>query len=201
MRQLNRREIARVLGYLPQQAQSHFDYTVEEVVAMGRFPHLSGSGFMGPHDVKVLNQSLEQAEMIPFRQRRLSRLSGGERQRALLASVIAQEPRVLLLDEPTTALDIHHQMKVFAILAALAKKGMGVVVVTHDLNLASVFCEHVLLLKDGAIACQGKPVEILKKAVLEKVYGTGLEIMKHPTTGRPVIIPSTVGHVDREASS
>lgn len=201
MTQMKRRQIAGILGYLPQHALSHFDYTVEEVVAMGRFPHLRGAGFMSAYDLEVIGRSLEQAEIKRFRQRRLSRLSGGERQRVLLASVISQEPQVLLLDEPTTALDIHHQMTVFAILVELAKKGMGVVVVTHDLNLASVFCERVLLLKDGAITCHGRPEDILKKEVLETVYGKGLEIMKHPTTGRPVIVPTAGGDSDQEGAS
>jgi iron complex transport system ATP-binding protein len=201
MTQLKRRQVAHVLGYLPQHAQSHFDYTVEEVVAMGRFPHLRGAGFMSAYDLDVISQSLAQAEMNRFRQRRLSRLSGGERQRALLASVISQEPQVLLLDEPTTALDIHHQMKVFTILVALAKEGTGVVVVTHDLNLASVFCKQVLLLNEGAIACHGSPEDILKKDVLETVYGKGLDIMKHPTTGRPVIVPSAGDDYGQEGAS
>jgi iron complex transport system ATP-binding protein len=200
MMQLKRRQIARTLSYLPQQAQSHFDYTVEEVVAMGRFPHLRGAGFMSAYDLEVISQSLAQAEMNRFRQRRLSRLSGGERQRALLASVISQEPQILLLDEPTTALDIHHQMKVFAILVELAKKGTGVVVVTHDLNLASVFCKRVLLLNEGTITCHGRPADILKKEILETVYGKGLEVMKHPTTGRPVIVPSASGDFDQKGA-
>ena len=198
MTQLKRRQIARILGYLPQHVQSHFDYTVEEVVAMGRFPHLKGAGFMGAHDLEVIRQSLKQAEMSRFRQRRLSRLSGGERQRALLASVISQEPHILLLDEPTTALDIHHQMKVFAILVALAKKGTAVVVVTHDLNLASVFCKQVLLLKEGCIIHHGRPSDILKKEVLASVYGKGLEIMTHPTTGKPVVVPNAGVVSDKE---
>jgi iron complex transport system ATP-binding protein len=198
MRQLKRRQIARTLAYLPQHASSHFDYSVEEVVAMGRFPYLKGAGFMSAHDLEVISQSLEQAELDRFRQRRLSKLSGGERQRALLASVISQEPQVLLLDEPTTALDIHHQMKVFAILVALAKKGTSIVVVTHDLNLASVFCKQVLLLNQGAITCHGRPGDILQKEILETVYGKGLEIMKHPATGRPVIVPGADGAFDQK---
>jgi len=199
--QMKRRQIARILGYLPQQAESHFDHTVEEVVAMGRFPHLSGAGFLTAQDLDVVSRCLRQTDMEGLRRRRLSRLSGGERQRALLASVIAQEPKVLLLDEPTAALDIHHQMRLFAILLELVEKGMAVVVVTHDLNLASVFCERVLLLWEGAIAHQGRPEEILKRDILEGVYGRGLQIMEHPTTGRPLVVPTAGRDLQKDSVS
>lgn len=201
IRQMKRRRIARILGYLPQHTESHFDHTVEEVVAMGRFPHLHGAGFLTARDLDVVSRCLRQTDMDGLRQRRLSRLSGGERQRALLASVMSQEPEVLLLDEPTTALDIHHQMRLFAILLELAEKGMAVVVVTHDLNLASVFCKRVLLLSEGTIAHQGRPEEILKKDILEDVYGRGLQIMEHPTTGRPLVVPTAGRDIQKDGPS
>lgn len=190
MNRMRRREIARVLGYLPQHVENHFDYTVEEVVAMGRFPHLSAAGFLGSHDLEVVSKSLHQTEIEGFRQRRLSRLSGGERQRVFLASVIAQEPKVLLLDEPTSALDIHHQMTFFSVLLGLIAEGMGLVVVTHDLNLASLFSNRVVLLLGGKIIHQGRPEEILSKEILEETYGHTLEVMQHPTTGRPMVLPT-----------
>ncbi|MBW2109113.1 MAG: ABC transporter ATP-binding protein [Deltaproteobacteria bacterium] len=201
IRRLKRREIARTLGYLPQRVESHVGYTVQEIVAMGRFAHLRGGGFLCTHDMEVVSRCLELTDIVPLRQRRLSRLSGGERQRVLLASVIAQEPQVLLLDEPTTALDIHHQMRVFDILVELAQKGMGVVVVTHDLNLASVFCEQVLLLQEGAVMHRGKPEDILTKEILEDVYGNGLETMIHPITGRPVVVPAASGRSGQTGAS
>lgn len=202
IKKMKRRQIAGTLGYLPQHAESHFDYTVEEVVAMGRFPHLRGAGFLGTRDMEVVSQCLQKTELDSFRGRAFSRLSGGERQRALLASVIAQEPQILLLDEPTTALDIHHQMKLFAIFMDLVREGMAVVIVTHDLNLASVFCRRVVLLRNGAIAFQGSPEEIIRKDILEGIYGRGLEITKHPTTGCPLVIPA-IGllHHDKEGPS
>jgi iron complex transport system ATP-binding protein len=198
---MKRRQIARMLGYLPQQAESHFDHTVEEVVAMGRFAHLRGAGFLNAQDLDVVGRCLRQTGMEGLRQRRMSRLSGGERQRALLASVLAQEPEVLLLDEPTTALDIHHQMRLFAILVELVEKGMAVVVVTHDLNLASVFCERVLLLGKGAIVHQGRPEEILTKDILEAIYGRGLQMMEHPTTGRPLVVPAVGRDIPKDRLS
>ena len=188
---MGRREIARHLAYLPQNTESHLDYTVEEVVAMGRFAHARGMGFLGPDDIDVVTRSLFQTETEGFRQRSLSRLSGGERQRVFLASVIAQEPKVLLLDEPTSALDIHHQVRFFNLLTDLVAEGMAVAVVMHDLNLACLFGDRLLLLKQGKIVHQGSPEEILNKQILHEIYGDGVEIVEHPATGRPVVLPTT----------
>ena len=189
---MDRREIARHLAYLPQDAESHLDYTVEEVVAMGRFAHARGMGFLGPDDIDVVTRCLFQTETEAFRERSLSRLSGGERQRVFLASVIAQEPKVLLLDEPTGALDIHHQVRFFNLLTELVAGGMAVVVVTHDLNMASLYGDRLLLLKQGTIVYQGVPVEILNKEILQETYGSGMEIMRHPTAGYPMVLPTRV---------
>jgi iron complex transport system ATP-binding protein len=192
MAEKGHREIARFLGYLPQNAESRFDYTVQEVVAMGRFPHLKGAGFLSPRDISIVTRCMIQTETKAYRDRPLDRLSGGERQRVLLASVLAQEPKVLLLDEPTSALDIHHQVKFFELLSKLVPGGMGAAVVTHDLNLASLFSDRLLLLKDGRILREGRPEEILTGDVLRETYGKGIEIGKHPTSGRPVIFPATL---------
>jgi iron complex transport system ATP-binding protein len=186
---LDRRDVAKQLGYLPQNVQHAFDYTVEEVVAMGRFPHLTGLGFLSAGDRDVIDSSLARTEMAEFRDRPLSRLSGGERQRAFLASVLAQEPRVLLLDEPTTALDIHHQARFFRLLNELAASGIAVVVVTHDLNLASLYCTRLLLLSRGAKRAEGSADEVLTHAVLSEVYDESVAILRDERTGRPIVLP------------
>jgi len=188
---MKRREIARILGYFPQNAVGHFDYSVQEVVAMGRFPHLSGAGFLSPHDMDVVGQCLLRAEVEQYRERHLSHLSGGERQRVLLASVLAQEPKVLLLDEPTSALDMQHQVKFFTLLSELVAGGIGVAVVTHDLNLASFYCHRVLLLKDGKIIEKGRPKEILTQEILKETYGDGVDVIPHPATDLPIVVPRT----------
>jgi len=188
---MKRREIAKILGYFPQNAAGHFDYSVQEVVAMGRFPHLSGAGFLSPNDMDVVGQCLVRAEVEQYRERYLSHLSGGERQRVLLASVLAQEPKVLLLDEPTSALDMQHQVKFFTLLTELVEEGMGVGVVTHDLNLASFYSHRVLLLKDGKIIEEGSPKEILTQGILEDAYGDGVTVIPHPTTDLPIVLPRT----------
>jgi len=188
---MKRRQIARILGYFPQDAVGHFDYSVQEVVAMGRFPHRSGAGFLSPHDMDVVGQCLLRAEVEQYRERHFSHLSGGERQRVLLASVLAQEPNVLLLDEPTSALDMQHQVKFFRLLTELVAEGIGVAVVTHDLNLVSFYSHRVLMLKDGKIIEEGRPGEILTQETLKDTYGEGVDIILHPTTGLPIILPGT----------
>ncbi len=189
VRGLSRRHIARLLGYLPQQVTSEFDYQVEEVVAMGRFPHLRGAGFLGARDLAVVERCLDASEVAGLRRRRLSRLSGGERQRALLASVLAQEPRVLLLDEPTMALDLHHQRRFFALVRRLAADGIAVVVVTHDVNLASLYCDSLALLREGRLAHRGRPEEVLTPEVLRATYGEEVVLERHPECGRPIVLP------------
>ena len=187
---LPRREIARSLGYLPQQVRSDFDYTVEEVVAMGRFPHLAGAGFLSSADAAVVTQCLEETEVAAYRGRPLSRLSGGERQRVFLASVLAQEPRVLLLDEPTAALDLHHQVRFFGLVRRLARQGIAVAVVTPDVNLASLYCDRVALLRAGRLIEDGSPDRVLRADVLEATYGSDVLLSQHPTTGRPIVLPA-----------
>lgn len=186
---LPRREIARQLGYLPQGIHYGFDYTVEEVVAMGRFPHLSGMGFLTRRDIEVVARCMEETETVAYRDRALSHLSGGERQRVLLASILAQEPQLLLLDEPTTALDIHHQALFFRLLRRLVAAGMGVGVVTHDLNLASLYCDRLVLMAEGACRREGVPEDILTPDTLSDVYGERVRIQTDPQSGRPLVLP------------
>jgi len=187
---LARRQIARSLGYLPQQIAASYDYSVEEVVAMGRFPHLAAASFLEDSDLEVIERCLEVTETASYRFRRLSHLSGGERQRVFLASVLAQEPKVLLLDEPTSALDIHHQVSFFRLLTDLAGRGMGVAVVTHDLNLASLFCSRLLLLAGGRLVKEGTPETVMSAEALSSVYGEVLYIARHQATGRPMVYPT-----------
>ncbi|MBW2037194.1 MAG: ABC transporter ATP-binding protein [Deltaproteobacteria bacterium] len=189
---LKRREIARNLGYFPQNDVSGFDYSVHEVVAMGRFCRLSGAGFLSSNDMAVIEKCLLQTGTQHYRQRLLSRLSGGERQRVLLASVLAQEPEVLLLDEPSRGLDLHHQVRFFRLLGKLVAGGMGVAVVTHELNLASCYSDRLLLLKEGKITHEGKPEEIINENILKETYGDGVDVIRHPITGRPIVLPEGV---------
>ncbi len=186
---LSRRHIAQVLGYLPQLVPSAYDHRVEEVVTMGRFCRLRGLGFVSDSDQAIIEQCMEQTEVATLRGRSLSQLSGGERQRVMLASVLAQEPRVLLLDEPTTGLDLHHQVNFFRLLSQLAQQGMAIAVVTHDLNLAAQFCDRLMLLNQGCKVAEGSVTEVLTPECLSQVYADDLHVAAHPVNGRPIILP------------
>lgn len=187
---LPRRNIARQLGYLPQEISSAYDYSVEEIAAMGRYPHSKGLGGLNREDRLIVQESLRLTDSYHIRHRPLSKLSGGEKKRAFLASVLAQKPRLLLLDEPTGALDIHRGVQFFRILKQLGLAGMGIAVVTHDINLASLFCDRILLLADGKSFAQGNPGEVLTENNLMAVYGSDILVERHPETGRPAILPS-----------
>ncbi|ACL02465.1 ABC transporter related [Desulfatibacillum aliphaticivorans] len=190
MKSISNRERARVLGYLPQHVRTHLDYTVGEVVSMGRFARLRGAGFLDSNDLAIVENCLEQTRTTHLKDRSFTNLSGGERQRVVLASVLAQEPRVLLLDEPTSAMDMHHEVSFFQLLDQLVKGGMAVGVVTHDLNIASVFAHTLTLMRDGAIVQEGSPRRIITPEVLSEAYGPGIEVMQHPTLDVPVVFPA-----------
>ncbi|MBI1390168.1 MAG: ATP-binding cassette domain-containing protein [bacterium] len=191
-----RRETARTLGYLPQDPHSEYDYRALEIVSLGRYPYTGPGGFFDEHDCRVLDDVMAKTEIETLRDRRMSQLSGGERRRVFLASVLAQEPSVLLLDEPTNALDPHHQIRFFNILIEQAKQGLTVIVVTHDLNLASHFCERILLMHQGSVIADGRADEVITEARIAQAYGDGILLARHPQTGRPVVFPKQ----DAEAS-
>lgn len=184
-----RAEIARQLGFLPQECPALFDYTVEQVVAMGRHAHGGVLEMSNSGDRKAVARALADVGLEPLRQRPLSRLSGGERRRAWLASALAQEPEILLLDEPTQALDLHQAATVMEILTRRAAAGLRIVVVMHDLNLAALFCDRLTLLQHGTIAAEGFPAEILTENRLFDAYGDKIEVVGHPKTAKPVILP------------
>lgn len=186
---LARRAIAREMAYLPQGVTSLFDYRVEELIAMGRFPHLPAAGFMRPVDIEIVEKCMTLTDTTAFRHRQVSHLSGGEKQRVLLASVLAQEPRVLLLDEPTTGLDIHHQIAFFKRLKDLAAKGIAVATVTHDLNLAGQFCDTLFLMANGREVTTGQVQDVLKQDILAEVYQENIYVGRHPKTGKPIVLP------------
>jgi len=195
--QYDRAAVARRLGYLPQGISATFDYRVEEVVGMGRFPHLSGLGLLSRKDVAVVEQCMAQTETSAYRNRRLSHLSGGERQRVFLASVLAQEPAVLLLDEPTSALDIHHQAAFFRLLRRLAAEGIAVAVVVHDLNLASFYCDRLILLSNGGVARDGAPEDVIRSEILADAYGESVIVERDSRTGRPFVLPAGIESASR----
>jgi iron complex transport system ATP-binding protein len=185
---LSRRAIARILGFLPQESPALFDYSVDTVVRMGRYAHSRGIGILTERDAHAVNRALDAVNMATLRARRLSHLSGGERRRAMIASVLAQEPRILLLDEPTAALDIHHAVAVMRLLSDFADRGPSVVVVTHDINLAALFGERLLLLVDGRVRVDGAPTDVVRPDIMQEAYGEDILVREHPDTGGPMIV-------------
>ncbi len=181
-------QIARVLGFLPQECPALFDYTVEQVVAMGRHAHGGVLEMPNPGDREAVARALADVGLEALRHRPLSHLSGGERRRAWIASALAQEPGLLLLDEPTQSLDLHQAAAVMEILARRAADGLRVVAVMHDLNLAALFCDRLVLLQAGGIAAEGAPSEILTENHLFQAYGNRLEILRRPETKTPIVL-------------
>jgi iron complex transport system ATP-binding protein len=172
---LSPRTRAQTIAFLPQRSPTDFDLTVREVVLMGRFPHRSLGLFESANDQRIADEAMQTTAVSPLADRLLSTLSGGEAQRVHLAAALAQKPKLLLLDEPTASLDLEHQLSIFELLRRIAReRGVAVVVVTHDVNLAARYCDHVLLLDDGRVAAVGSPREVITPAVLEPVYRVGL---------------------------
>jgi len=164
-----RRDFARSVAFLPQSVRLEFPFTAEEVVLMGRTPYASG-WFQTPEDRAAAEDAMTTTDTLAFRARDFRTLSGGERQRVILASALTQRPRVLLLDEPATHLDLRHQLSLYRLLSELAKT-LLVVAVTHDLNIALQFSDRVMLLADGRVAGDGAPTEVLNPGLIARVFG------------------------------
>lgn len=188
------RERARIVAFLPQTVAPVFSLNVFEVVCLGRFPYIGALGAIRQHDKAIAERCLRDTEIEELRDRDFMSLSGGERQRVLLASILAQEPSLLLLDEPTSALDIHHQSEIFALLRRLAGNGYGVCVVTHDLNLAASFCDRMLLLshREAAPVAVGTPEAVVTETLLSRAYGAPIRVCRHPLTGALLVSAETM---------
>ncbi len=185
---LSRRRIARDIGFLPQESPPLFDFTVESVVCMGRYAHVHAMGLLTENDNQAVDAALRAVALTGFRDRELSHLSGGERRRALIASVLAQQPRLMLLDEPTSSLDIQHAGALMRVLSGFKDDGPAVVVVTHDINLAALFADRLLLLVDGSIRADGSVAEVVTESVLQAAYGRDLLVREHPESGGPMVV-------------
>ncbi len=180
-------ELAVRRGVLLQQTEGSFPFTVTEIVRMGRTPWVGTSA--EDWDEAVVAGSLIETDLAAFPSRVYMSLSGGERSRAALARVLAQEPRVLLLDEPTSSLDIRHQQLVMGLTRLRARRGDGVVVVLHDLSLAGTFADRVVVMSQGRIVADGPPDHVLTSQLLSEVYEHPIEIIRHPVTGGIIVVP------------
>jgi ABC-type cobalamin/Fe3+-siderophores transport system ATPase subunit len=169
IRRWPRRDFARRVAFLPQMMRFEFPFTTEQVVLMGRTPY-GGGWFESPADFELVEQAMTITDTLAFRARDFRSLSGGERQRVVLASALAQKPETLLLDEPTTFLDLKHQISMYRLLAQLGRQGMLVISVTHDLNLALQFADRALVLDRGRLASDGSPAEVFTPQLIRDVF-------------------------------
>jgi len=199
-------EVARAVALVPQESQITFPFSITEMVLMGRFPHhrrnigLSGLGWEGPEDIRVAAAAMRETDVLHLAHRSITDVSGGERQRAVIARALTQEPNVLLLDEPTAFLDLHHQLDICSILRRLnEERGLTVILVSHDLNLAGQYCDRLLLLDKGRIARLGAPEDVMTPEVLEEVYRCQVLVDRHPQSGLPRVTLPGRSVVKREA--
>jgi len=184
---LTSRHIARALAIVEQESMLGVDLTVRELVSLGRLPHQTLLHRETAEDKCIVARALAKTGISHLAERTLSKLSGGEKQRSRIAMALAQDSPILILDEPTTHLDIRHQMELLALLVSLAGEGMTIIAVLHDINLAALYCHRLVVMSDGKIFAQGSPGEIMNAGFIEAVYGCRVEIFSHPSAGIPQI--------------
>ena len=181
-------ERARLAASVPQRADTAFPLKCFSVALMGRYPHLSFLGVYSDRDREVAGRAMEETGCEGLRERPVDAVSGGEFQRVLVARALAQETRILLLDEPASSLDIAATIQVFDLLKEKCRAGGAVVCAVHDLNLAALYCDRLVFIKDGRVVYEGPTEEVFREAVLADVFGTAVEISRHPRTGAPQVL-------------
>lgn len=183
------KEIARNMAVLPQSPQAPSGLTVEELIAYGRFPHQKGFGKMKKEDEDIVTWALKSTGIEEFRERPMEALSGGQRQRAWIAMALAQQTEILILDEPTTYLDLAHQLEILKLLEELNRKqGTTIVMVIHELNNAARFADHMIGVKKGKVVCQGTAHEVMTKENLKELFNIDAEIVEDPRNNKPVCL-------------
>lgn len=178
------RRMARQTAVVPQETPGEFDFTAREIVAMGRSPHQGLFQRETPEDREIVEDSLTRTAMLPFAERQYRTLSGGEKQKTLVARALAQQTKLLVLDEPTTHLDVGHQLEVLELIKNLR---VSTLCALHDLNLAALFCDSLYVLSEGEVLASGSPQEVLTPRLIREVYGVASEVSVHPATGKPHI--------------
>ncbi|WP_099114750.1 Fe3+-hydroxamate ABC transporter ATP-binding protein FhuC [Xenorhabdus miraniensis] len=185
--QWNSKAFAREVAYLPQQLPPAEGMTVRELVAVGRYPWHGALGKFTPEDRERVEEAIALVDLSAMTNRLVDSLSGGERQRAWLAMTVAQNSRCLLLDEPTSALDIAHQVEVLELIQRLSReRGLTIIAVLHDINMAARHCDYLVALRGGELIAQGEPQQIMQAPVLEQIYGIPMGILPHPCGGAPI---------------
>ena len=189
----SRRELARHVGAVAQSEAMPFPMTVRQLVGMGRYAHLGPLQAERAEDHEAIDDALERCDAVEFADRSVQTLSGGELQRVRIARALAQQPHVLVLDEPTAALDVRHEMGILELLRGSAECGITVVWITHHLDLAARYADAILLLREGKVAVSGTPEVVLSEEILEEVYGWPMSVRADPETGRPRVTARETG--------
>jgi len=192
------RDRARLVAWVPQRTDTPFEWTVGEMVAMGRYPYLGGRLRDRKEDAAAVRGALERVGLLELRDRPVGTLSGGEWQRSLLARALAQEARVLLLDEPVASLDLGYQRRIYEMVQELCRRdGVAAIAADHHVDLQAMFCDRLILIDEGRILAQGRPEEVLRPETLEAAYRTPLRVVPDEETGRPTVRWRLQGEADR----
>jgi iron complex transport system ATP-binding protein len=187
---MSRAAVARTLAVVPQETHPAFDYSVLEMVLMGRYPHLRALAIEGPDDLRIAREAMAMTGTAALEGRRFDTLSGGEKQRVVIASALAQSTRVLLLDEPTSSLDLSYQLEIASVVSRLNEQhGVTIVLSTHDLNLAASICRSVALLRGGRIVASGPTGDVLTPENIRTVYGVEADVTMHERAGHLSVVP------------
>ncbi|HKJ13647.1 MAG: ABC transporter ATP-binding protein [Desulfobulbaceae bacterium] len=185
-----RRNLSQIMAIVPQHIEVGFPFTVADTVIMGRSPHLGILGMEGENDFHIAEEAMKFTDVSHLTDRKLFQLSGGELQRVIIARAICQQPEIILLDEPTTALDPAHQLKIMDLMEKFRREhGTTIIMVSHDLNLASMYGDRVLLLKSGRVVKTGDPKSVLNKELLEDSYGCRIQVDESPLGGVARVTP------------
>jgi iron complex transport system ATP-binding protein len=186
---LSRRVAAQQVAVVPQETELAFEYRAIEIVLMGRHPHLGVFTVEGPDDMRIAHDALASTGTSHLADRFFHELSGGEKQRVVIAAALAQSARLLLLDEPTASLDLAYQLEIAVLLGDLNRRGVTMVLATHDLNLAAALCDRLVLLREGRVIAQGPTGEVLTPPAIRHLYGVDAEVRFHEGAGHLTVVP------------
>jgi iron complex transport system ATP-binding protein len=193
--QLNRKSIAQTIAVVPQQFHIPFAFTAGEIVMLGRTPFLRPLAEESEADRQLVNNALELVGIRELKERRFDELSGGERQKVILAMALAQQPKLLLLDEPIVHLDIAHQVEILELVKRFnVEQGLTVIAAMHDLNLAALYFDRLVLLKEGRVWADGAPNQVLTESGISEVFSAAVKVEQHPVTGAPHIVVMPKGN-------
>ncbi len=188
LKKYSRKALAKLMAYVPQFPASAFPFSVQELVLMGRFAHTGSLGLTGQQDLAIAREAMKMTQTLDFAARRLNELSGGEAQCVMIARALAQQPSVMMLDEPTSHLDIRNQLKIYRMMQRLAHDwGMAVVCVSHELNLAGRFADELVFMRSGRVIAAGPRQQVLTRENLRQTYDVGIELLPNPFDPTPII--------------